>query len=758
MSKIGIGNSFLTLRYIQLHPGNEESVVNNLRDQAHTNLYKVLGQYDLLSIYDSNVLDNPRLYTNDDGIVSTTALSAYSYIIDDEYSSPNTAQWLAEASIVGLVYLELEKWLYTSDSGSPSGIHACQTIIKKLKEVSDDLDINIAVYGGFGKSELYVLVKTNKLEDIWSFTHKCRNITFLDCIDNCKEGEENYPIFANTITTPCFSYENIKNNNDGYIINNIEGKCRAAISVNCQSGFENYISDYFKDSDTYDIKGTFGANDIVLYTKNDIETSVFLRDLLSFRNKWYLNKKGPISTSTTIIDSTNEHSSTKVTCYRVIQEPLSLSSSSALEVNNPGLSNRLKTFFNNINSCRANRVYQIAISKLSIFTEYLCQLIDEYQEKHNAYDYAQRFYAESRLLEAIETAELGLTQRIESKINPNNSDLSLPMYFGDGVFSNLIALEYLIDYIFVTWSNTVPSYNARYESNGFPAYSDSFGFKVRFGETIFLPLVSTYNPLSKQGNWLTLTHEISHALYTRYGVGNDLDEFYKNVIEKNFKERVKERQLGIDSTFFDQVYELFAHWYDYYHFYDCDLKIYNKNIWESWILLPIVHENLVEYYFRSFVIYAMHNIEELRKTNGEGDKYRQLLNKYWDEHLKEIRSLPIEISDDKFDYINNNKKSIILLFHKYTPVMNKFYDDYRNDDFRAKINEEYEQIEVQLDEISKGSIVLDDIKNPYLLLKRTYNKNYNTDGLRASTALVLSLKNKKSFLYKHINNEENNDS
>lgn len=746
MSSIGIGNSFLSALYIQINPGDEESVVNHLRNAGHTHLYKVLGQYDLLSLFDANDLDNPLLYNNHDGIVSSTAMSAYCYIIDDEYASPNIAQWLTNAPILGFIYLELDKWLYTPESGSQSCIHASQNLIKKLNEISNKLNINIAIYGGFGKSELYVLVKTDKLEDVWAFTHECRHITFKDCIDNCRTEDFYLPVFANTITTPCFSYKNIHLNSKQYIIDGIKGKCRASIAVNCQSAFESNISTYFTDTKIYNIQGTFGIDDVVLYTKQDISTPVFLTDLLTFRNNWQTDKHGPIKTTTTILDTTDNQPNINALSYTVTQGPLSLSVSSALEDNNPRLANRLKTFFNNINSCRTNRVHQVAIYKLSMFTDYLCQLINEYQDRHNSFDYAQRFYTESRLLEAIETAELGLSQRIESKVNPNNSSLSLPMYFGDGVFSNLIALEYLIDFIFVTWSECTPSYKKRPESNGFPAYSDSFGFKVRYGETIFLPLISTYKPLSKEGNWLTLTHEISHALYIRYGVGNDLKAFYLKVISKNFKERELERSLEINSVFHDQTYELFAHWFDYYHFYDCNLKKYTLNVWNSWILLPIVHENFVEYYFRSYAIYVMHNIDDVRKTNGEGKDYREILEKIWNKHSTDIRSLPLDISDEKHNYVDEIKKQIMLLFHKYSPVLNRFYDDYKNDNFREEINKTYDNIDDHVENVTRGSIVLDDIDNPYLFLKKTYHKNNQANELRASTAFVLSLKNKKSFL------------
>jgi len=750
LSSVGIGNSYLSSLYVQIHPGDEESVVNQLSASGHTNLYKVIGQYDLLSLFDTNDLDNALLYTKNDGIVSSTAMSAYSYIIDDEYTSPNAAQWLAEAPILGFIYLELDKWLYSPESGSSSGINACQIIIKKLKEISDKLNISIAIYGGFGRSELYVLVKTNKLEDVWEFTHECRGITLSDCLEEFNDGDKHLPVFANTVTIPCFSYKNIKQEDGKYIVNGIEGNCRAAISIKCQSGFESYINSYFKDTDTYNIKGTFGIDDVILYTIKDVLTSKFLEDLLSFRKKWRLDKRGPIDTSTTIIDTSNKELNLKVKGYDIIQAPLQISYSAALEENNPRLANRLKTFFNNINSCRANRVYLVAISKLSMFTEYLSQLIEEYQAKHNAYNYAQRFYAESRLLEAIETAELGLSQRVESKINPNNSCLSLPLYFGDGVFSNLIALEYLIDYIFIAWSDSVERYTGKAESSGFPAYSDSFGFKVRFGETIFLPLVSTYNPLSKEGNWLTLTHEISHALYTRYGIGDELEDYYQKVIATNFKERIVERELQVDSVFFDQVYELFAHWYDYYHFYNCDYERYTLNVWNSWMLLPIVHENFIEYYFRSYVIYVMHNMEEVRATGGRGQGYRDVMHRLWGEHEAAIKALPLDIPEDKCLYINEKKKSLMKLFQKYAPVMNKFYDLYRNDDFRNKINQAYDEIDVHVDEVMRGSIVLGNVKNPYLLLKNTQYKSSHGNELRASTALVLSLKNQKSFLSEHV--------
>jgi hypothetical protein len=747
---ITVGESFLSIHFFSIHAGSELGVVQTLKEQGHNCIFKTLGQYDVVSFIETSTLDDPKIYSSCNGAHDSRSIAAYQ-INTDNFKSPNIIDWVDDKPLIGFVLLELDKWLYTPDAGAQSGIMGvCIASMVAVQSLAKDLKIEVAMYGGLGRSELYAIIRTNSLDDIWTFTSACRNLTFEDCIPKCKsEDDKNLRVFTRTRTIPCISYDTIQLLDNGeFEVIDIEGVCRAYISVSCLSGFEHYLHKYFPNGRDYSIIGVLGNKDAIITTEQPLKTIDLLANILNFRNSWEKERIAPITTVTSIVDpNPNNYERVKrhVSTYRISGKPLDIKIPGALT---PRLANRIKSFIHYLNSYSINRSYHAVLNQLISYTDYIQQLLDDYQEKYDTENTIKspslqdKYIDETALLEAIETAEMGLSQRTNSDLDASHLNSSLPMPFGEGIFSSLVALEYLINYIFISWSAENPDYDAQLSCVGFPAFSDSFGFQVRWGETIFLPVEAIYNATSSTGNWLTLTHEISHAIYLRLQVavihGKDFEKLHKN----NFHTRENERVLGTDTPFYDQLNELFAHWYDYYHFYNKDLEQYLKNVWQSWLRLSIVHENFSEYFFRSFVIFIMNDYMQLADAfHQEKEQTQSYLLSRWDEHLSILRKLYINTSSEQIEYIKSRRDDMCELFKRYAPVLELFHSDYSNDNFRNKINSDYTELGEHLDSLKKGKIIFGHIENPYILIKQLIIDRQGKTDLMASIALIMSLKN-----------------
>ena len=199
-SPIGAGASFVAAIFYHIEAGFEESVFKSLSSAGYTNLYKALGQHDIVTFLDINDFEDSRLYSSAIGVRTSKPLAAYSFVSEDKAlpDSPNISTWLKGAPVVGFVFLELDKWLYSKASGAQSSVGACSVILGKIEAIGQESGIELAVFGGTGKSELYVIVKSSKFEDIWQITAKCRELRLEDCFAEAPDKAAGLPVFVGT--------------------------------------------------------------------------------------------------------------------------------------------------------------------------------------------------------------------------------------------------------------------------------------------------------------------------------------------------------------------------------------------------------------------------------------------------------------------------------------------------------------------------------------------------------------------------------
>lgn len=731
-SAIKVNGDPLISLFFCVEAGSEEDVKAYLKTKQHKNLYKVLGQYDFLSLFNVTDFDNDKIYTSCDGIQLTRSISSFNIKINEQApSTENIADWLANSPLLGFVFLEMDKWFYSQESTSHNPVDWISILIANIYNFGKEQGIDLLILGGYGRSEFYILVKSNRIEHIWKISRYCRTL----CRANLFGKSQNKsPVFVNTRTIPCVSYNYIQQENNHTTVLEVEGKCSASILVNCSAGFEKYIFECF-NKDLYDYKDVMGDVDGIAFTKKPIETKTFIEGLLNFRSMWNIKHQAEISTNTLIYDSENKDGLKPDRKINFVKKPpTTISLPNSLKAEKKSLVNRINNLTKNINSLSSNRSNEIYLKSIKNYISYIQSLANQYDKAGGD----EKFVTEGSLMEATELAENGLEQRIRSNFDSLQTGTDLPLPFGDGIFSSLLATEKLIDHIFSVWQFNHPDHiTDQHTTNGFPTYSDKLGYRMSIGEVFNLPLRALYDPCSKSSNWLTLSHEISHSIYLRLNVSKN----HKKDI-KRLSSLFSDGELSAEAID-DEVFELFAHWYDYYHFYNQDINTYLDIIWLSWIELPSVKMNIDEYLFRSVFIYFAHNIHKIRsvtKVNSETTT-KELMFRLWDEHKFSLKNSRNKFPSKYLDELESKKIKILKLVSRLIAETIRIFELYKNDNFREDINKNYTLLDSQVKSINNGVIITSQIQRPYLLVKKIVTENIGTDSLKASTSLIMSLRN-----------------
>ena len=735
---IGVGNWYFSCALYQLDAGEDISVVSDLNPPPHSLLYKAFGHFDLASVNKSDSLDDLTLFQEAPSLKHARIIAGVPF--SGQYTSPDILLFCEDAPCIGFVSLEIDKWLYSPESGAGSGLQACNTLIEHINKNFTSESCELGFYGGYGRSELLVLVKSEKINDIFDFLSFTRTIQLQHCFSpqNERESDLSLPVFTTTKTIPLISYKNIIKDKEGVHVRRIKGNVHASVNIECLAGYEQFIDEYFKNKKPYSLCNTLGQNDVTINTTSEIPIAQLAEDILSFRVDWKNKYTCPITTKTKIHWPFNADKCLEPQTYTIKNTEFTLTIPYNLTKKNRTLANNIRFYLHHLDVLLRDRSTQFSVGRLRDSPEYIKQTLAEHDRASADNDNIQVYTIEGSLQELIDSIAQGIEQRLTGSFYHYNSNPLLPVPLSDGIFSNSLAIESIIQFCFSEWGkNNNEKYMGELSWIGFTIFSDSVGFKLRLGEVIYLPMAATIRPFSPEGNWLTVTHEISHAIYNRLNIINEYKEAYEETRTKNFSNFIIEQTLGPDKDFDDIIFELFAHWYDFYHFYDKDITFYLKSIWQSWLFLPIVHVNFNNYFLRSFVVFVYRDLEELIVIMKTGPtEFKAYVEQSWNEHLTKI-----PIGDHQLTFISNQKKSLLELFYKLNVLLILIFNNSKDDSFRESINDPYPTLDDHIGEVIKGNIILEKINNPFLLVKNIWKKTFEEDNAKINNSLIFSLKN-----------------
>lgn len=738
--KFSVRKGFVFSHLYEVRAGDEEQIISALKAHGLPHCYKSFGIYDIIAFEEADGLDPRYLGSSCEGVTGTTALSLFS-LQTEEYQSPSITDWVSDAPIIGYVTLEIDKIYYRHPPDGSSGYAVSNKIVDTLYKQCSEGNINVALYGGLGRPELVAIVRSDDITDIWKFSTLARELTELSIDENTAvDGSQNYPLFSKTTTIPAISYKNIQFTEQSINITGISGSCEASISIDCPPGFEGAIADFFSEADGYSTLGMLGANDVLIQTTRKIDTAIFTSKLFNYRRTWARHIHAPITSVTSILESRKLTKRSDISAYEIEIELAQLVPLDLLKSKAPRLANRLLAFIHKYNAILNNRQHHLVIRNFRNYMAYLSGMLSHYENQYESGGETDIYLDESSIMDALELVELGLAQRMHDGFDSPESPYSVLLPPGEGFFSSLVAIEHLIGHIFTAWSQCTTSYDRNKKWLGFPIFSDTNGFSLSHGESIFIPYDAIHDGASAKGSWLTLTHEISHTIYQRLQVPQNMERNYKNLHDCSYPLRGMNRTARIYTPVDDQLNEFFTHWFDYYHFFNKDFEQFFTSIWRSWLTLSIVQAQFEEYFFRSYIVYLLtlsDTVVEIFKTRDE-EKTAQLLN-LWDKHMSMLQH-KFNISTHLVSQVLGVKDALIELAKRYMPIVIGFLK-FKNEPFRELINKRYEGLAEHIDSIENGGVVLDDIENPYILAKEVIFRNMVLSKPSAMTALTLSLKN-----------------
>lgn len=725
--------------FCKVTSGLEEEMFAALTaDHSDVACFKALGEYDVVAFASEVALNGRDLPTASSLISSCINLPLVPFSLGD-YASPDLLSWLAISPVAGFVLLEFDKSLYKKQKPSVSISH----VISYFKSSSENsLFDNLGFFLGIGQSELIAIVRAESFEDIFQFAAACRKLTFNELLNSSDRKElSRLNVFSSTHTTPLVSYKAVIVPPKGF--NRIKGSVSAHIFVDCPTGFEANIrdSELFPGAITRSVLGTPD----LLISIHSIRSADLVRQLLKFRKSNHSDL--PVTDTTTFLsfDVVFEKQAPR-TCDQVpVNEYPNFSNECpGFDDQEPNLAARIRAVTHRIWSKLCLPSSNPMVARMAYVPMRLYGEAQKFSD-HVVSDRDSTSRYKGDLINLLEKAETGLTQRTQSSFTSSGVPLHIPPHCGDGVLASLLAVENFVDFIFRCFYETNPNCQ-KPGWRGYVFFQETMGFQYTIGDVFSLPSSAISSPLSPDWNWTTLTHEISHAIFTILN------------IDQNDSKLIMEcgmRALSYDGKCLDErdkeenqnhFFELFAHWFDYYHFFNEDHNFYQKTIWYSWLSVPLVHKDQMGYIFRSFAVFVLQDVVSLHQSVCAATE-SEFLDKCWSEFLLFVNQDLIEVA--KVISFDSKREPVLILATDYLYPFSFLARKYRLDKFREKLNAEPENFRTQIDLIFDGVVIQEPIDNPFLLIREATRRSYDcaprSDIRAASTSLIFSLRDATQF-------------
>jgi len=288
---------------------------------------------------------------------------------------------------------------------------------------------------------------------------------------------------------------------------------------------------------------------------------------------------------------------------------------------------------------------------------------------------------------------------------------------------------------------------------GYVFFQDTIGFQYAHGDVFCLPSSAIFSALSPKCHWMTLTHEISHAIFTVM----DIDAKHAEIILEGARRALTYYGESLDNRSIElsqnQFFELFAQWFDYYHFFNEDHDFYQKSIWISWLYVPFVHKDQTEYIFRSFAVFVLRDISALHESVyavTESD----FLKARWRDFISFVRLNLPETEQISFE---EKEDAVLALAADYLFPFSFLALEYRLDSFRHRLNEMPANFQLQIETIFSGAVIPESIANPFLLVREATRRATSGDNesiiRAASAALIFTLRDASHFDFRFPSSE-----
>lgn len=608
--------------------GNELNFISRQKPSSSNNIFKALGDIDIVVFEDTQntLIDEARKLDPD--LINSRYLKLLKW--QGRYNSPNLKGWFDNAKIGGLICLNIDKWLYQPATPEKKLQKTINSMLEKIKDSSE----KIAIYSGLSHIDFFVLVKCQSFQELVGISADLQSITVKDVFpksdflglfpDELLELKEelDFPLFSSTVTIPLISYREIVEKKN---YNALTEKLRAHIKISSpQIDISTSIDNFISKIDARKLF-VFNNNNLLLDLSSNVAIGNIVSELFKFRD--YGNSVVKTETVLLFDESLVKAPSHTYTInyddsvFKDFEDILD-----ELEKSNFHIAASVRNFMRTYAALYRVKDNYPAIKKMDGISARLVGECADYltlkDNKETTFDLL------SFSNTVISHSYLALSQRLEIGLGINNSRITGSNY--DGFLSSVLAVENMLTFIYKTWFDKAQSLSIQEKDwVGFVFFSDLWGYSLRPAQVYSMPEESAYKPFGEDMNWLTITHEVSHDIFnhlnmheyivehinyslTRSGIDNDIPDFQNT----SYYEAV-----------LNMYWELFANWFDFYHFYNEDYDFFHKNIWNCWLKVPSVGKGLKIYIVRSFLVSLMNDTDKLFEAylqdNDEEYIYKQ---------------------------------------------------------------------------------------------------------------------------------------
>lgn len=619
----------IRVELLSLVPGQESSVAQSVTSGTpDVAIFKALGTHDLaiLSVY-KNKSQPVQTYEH---------ILDYSYFVGTPYS---TQQYHCDPDLL------LDK-IFTSplaaivllkpspEKSLPQGLQEASRIAAKMNQSVHAVPIR---YHRQREVGILVGITNGDIGEIVKLISSIR-----------RSGD-----FSSTSTLVLVNYIKVIANN-GFDL--VEGKVTGQIRLMCPSEREVELRKILSSKKMFQSWETMGSHDLTLTTLNEVDFSDILSVVVDLRTK--LAPGMVIATSTQLGWSVRNDESNEIIPSNTIA--------------NDNLDAMKKT----LDECFLCMEKIDRLAKGTFETQQVrsflmkigAALYDPLTSKQAKFFWPFLNY---QILPSLKTYAEELVNKADT--TQSEKDIFTLVHYGGGALVQLLSPELLPQFPFGLPEGHYGGANAILEAankfvsslyepedlewSGTVFFSQFHNFGLYPSEIISFPAECLTKVLCRDTNWLTATHEVAHSYWVRLDVfehkGLDVAQNGRRPKKIGLKEiasgegkqyQYSQPTANVDD-FKQMLWEWFAHWFDYRHFYSCNTELYMWSIWSSWLRLPLVRQNLKEYFARTFMIFLVHKgLQNLPKdANGKlltlGEETKKYLRSSFGEMLSFLEKL-----------------------------------------------------------------------------------------------------------------------
>lgn len=736
-------DSLVQFKLLRCKVGFETDLVKFLRDKYDNSFYyKVFGNYDVLQILPTAGLNQVLKFDSDDRILSIDTLvnlriSEYDGVIIDK---------LKDAIAPQIILLKLSDPIFKE-----RGING----IKRVCDYLSHLVPGSVPLLGLGYYEIILWVPANNTEDIFTQIKHIRQSLIKDIFHNFNGGVGQISLFLFTITVQTISYDRVIIPERWTLL---EKSIAPLVKLKCAPGHEQKVI-HNLSGDSYQV---LGSDDILSRWEGEISLECFLKDIYDFRKS--VRDEAVTDTVTTIIKSIDgavESSQTREIPMpnqpiRTITEKLEELGS--IEGVNQFLISELINIISMINTLIGNRSFdysgnEIRYSLFHFFNALLECYVTSLKDQNNSL--APIF--EEWTLQSASCLRIFITQHFTGKGYIDYHESNSHFTFSCALPKILQSISLVPEHLYKIISEVGPPSNMIQAANRRPKDKDlrrsiedyrlpwigfSFmdlaeGYKIiNQGEFLAVPFKDLFSVL----NWITLSHEISHGYFVRIEFEQLERDYIEHVVPTTIA-AIPTSSLGyFKLKYKDTIYELFAHWFDYKHFFGGDLYFYLWSIWRTWLNNSRTYNFKVEYWARSVFVKICYSWNDLgpkiaKYLDGRYDskKRNEMIVKLFMNQLKEVRYFLESCFGNKMLSVKLNaadKRQVATILLAYYDLSIMLEKHYVRQDIINRINGSYNDLNSNVNDILIGKPIVSSIPNPFLLLREILRKRFeiNEEG------------------------------